>query len=59
MVVAVLPHGPVELAVFARALALYLEARRVRITAPQIARVGALCLAGLAAAAALETFAAL
>jgi hypothetical protein len=58
MLVALLPHGPVELAAFARALALYRSARQSRQPARRIAVTGAACLAALALAAALETFAA-
>ena len=53
-----LPHGPVELAVFALALALYLRARRAQLPRRHIAAVAATCVSGLALAAALETFAA-
>jgi Stage II sporulation protein M len=56
MVFAMLPHGPVELATYALALALYLRGRRHRVPARHIAAVGAACTAGLALAALLETF---
>ena len=54
-----LPHGPLELAAYALALALYLQraaraARRAATSSPS----APLCLAGLALAALLETFAA-
>jgi hypothetical protein len=58
MAVAVLPHGPVELAAFARGLALYLNARHAPLAARDAVRVAAGCLAALALAAMLETFAA-
>lgn len=57
MAVAMLPHGPLELAAYAHALALYLQARRAPIAARRVLAVGAVCLAGLALAALLETFA--
>jgi Stage II sporulation protein M len=57
MVVAVLPHGPLELAAYALALAVYLRARREPIAARHVIAVAALCLGGLAVAALLETFA--
>ena len=57
MAVAMLPHGPLELAAYALALALYLQARRGPMTARHVLAVGALCLGGLALAALLETFA--
>jgi Stage II sporulation protein M len=56
MVAAMLPHGPVELASYALALALYLRARRQRVATRHIAAVGTACTAGLALAAVLETF---
>ena len=56
MAVAMLPHGPLELAAYALALALYLRARRGPITARHALDVGAVCLGGLALAALLETF---
>lgn len=58
MAVAVLPHGPVELAAFARGLALYLDARRAPLATRNAIAVAAGCLAALALAAVLETFAA-
>ena len=57
MAVAVLPHGPLELAAYALALALYLQARRGPIAACHVVAVGGVCLGGLALAALLETFA--
>ena len=55
-----IPNGTffVELAAFARALAVYLTARRSRLTARHVVAVGGTCLAALALAATLETFAA-
>jgi hypothetical protein len=58
MLAAMLPHGPVELTVFAFALAVYVRARRTALPARQIATIGIACLSGLALAAAMETFAA-
>jgi hypothetical protein len=58
MLAATMPHGPIELAVFAFALAFYLRARRTPLPARHIATVGAACVSGLALAATLETFAA-
>jgi hypothetical protein len=57
MVVAVLPHGPPELAAYALALAVYLHARREPVAARHVVAVAGLCLGGLAVAALLETFA--
>jgi hypothetical protein len=51
-----LPHGPVELAAYALALALYLQGRRRALPARHLAKVGAATVALLALAAALETF---
>jgi hypothetical protein len=56
MVRAMLPHGPVELAAFATALALYLHGRQRRLSIRELALTGAVSVALLAAAAALETF---
>ena len=53
---AMLPHGPVELAAFAAALALYLRARRGPLPAARVVAVGAFSVAALAVAAVLETF---
>jgi hypothetical protein len=58
MLAAVLPHGPIELAAFSLALALYVHARRARLPRRHIAAVGTACVSGLALAATLETFAA-
>ena len=57
MAVAMLPHGPLELAAYALALALYLHARRGPIAARHVLAAGSVCLGGLALAALLETFA--
>jgi hypothetical protein len=57
MAVAMLPHGPLELAAYALALALYLRSRRGPLPTRHVLAVGAVCLAGLALAALLETFA--
>jgi hypothetical protein len=56
MVLAVLPHGPVELAAYALALALYLEGRTRRLALAHILAIAALSVAALALAAGLETF---
>ena len=56
MAVAMLPHGPLELAAFATALALYRDARRGPLPAPLVLLVAAGCLAALAMAALVETF---
>jgi hypothetical protein len=56
MVGAVLPHGPVELAAFTLAIALYLHGRRQTLPARQIVATIASCVALLAVAAVLETF---
>jgi uncharacterized membrane protein SpoIIM required for sporulation len=56
MVGAVLPHGPVELAAFTLAIALYLHSRRQTLPARQIAATITSCVALLAVAAVLETF---
>ncbi len=53
---ALLPHGPVELAAFATALALYLQGRRRPLPSRQLVITGAVSVLLLAAAAALETF---
>ncbi|MGH2946713.1 MAG: hypothetical protein ACRDPC_10730, partial [Solirubrobacteraceae bacterium] len=53
---AMLPHGPVELAAFALALALYLQGRRRILPLRQLLAVGAASGMLLAAAATLETF---
>jgi hypothetical protein len=51
-----LPHGPVELAAYALALALYLQGRRRALPARHLFRVVGAGVALLALAAALETF---
>lgn len=56
MVRAVLPHGPVELAAYSLALALYLEGRRRPLRGRHVVAVLALSTAALAVAAVLETF---
>jgi hypothetical protein len=56
MVRAVLPHGPVELAAYSLALALYLQDRRRALRLSHIAGVTAVSVALLALAAALESF---
>jgi hypothetical protein len=53
---ALLPHGPLELAAFALALALYLQGRRRELPIRHVAAAGAASALLLAAAAALETF---
>ena len=53
---AMLPHGPVELGAFAMALALYLEARRERLSRQRIAVTALVSFAALAVAALLEVF---
>jgi len=56
MVSASLPHGPVELASYSLALALYLQRRRRRVSARHTLVVGGLSVVVLALAAVLETF---
>ena len=56
MVRAALPHGPVELAAYSLALALYLQGRREPLPSRHGRDVGALSIAALALAAVLETF---
>jgi len=56
MVRAVLPHGPVELAAYTAALALYLQGRRRALPMGHLATVAGASVALLALAAALETF---
>jgi hypothetical protein len=53
---AMLPHGPLELAAFALALALYLQGRRRARPVRYLLTTGATSVLLLAAAAALETF---
>ena len=57
MAAAMLPHGPLELAAFALALALYLHARQGPLPPRRLATVAPACIALLAAAATLETYA--
>ena len=56
MLVAMLPHGPVELAAYSLALALYLTGRRRALPAARMAMVACASVALLALAAALETW---
>jgi hypothetical protein len=56
MVMALMPHGAVELAAYSLALALYLTDRRRNLPAAYVATAGAACVALLAIAAVLETF---
>ncbi len=56
MLVAMLPHGPVELAAYSLALALYLSGRRRALPAARMAMVACASVALLALAAALETW---
>jgi len=56
MVRADLPHGPVELAAFTLALALYAQGRRYALPAAHLAKIMVASVALLALAAALETF---
>jgi hypothetical protein len=56
-VAAMLPHGPLELAAFALAFALYLAARREGLTRQRFLGVTLVSFAGLAVAAGLEVFA--
>jgi hypothetical protein len=51
-----LPHGPVELAAYALALALYLQGSKRALPSRHLARVVAMSAALLAFAAVLETF---
>jgi hypothetical protein len=53
---AALPQGPVELAAYVLALALYLQGRRKPVPSRHVATIGALSIAALALAAVLETF---
>lgn len=53
---AALPHGPVELAAYSLALALYIQGRRRAVPARHFLAVAALSTSLLAAAAVLETF---
>jgi hypothetical protein len=56
MAAAMLPHGPLELAAFALALALYLRARQGPLTPRQGSAAAATCLVLSGVAAALETY---
>jgi hypothetical protein len=56
MLLALMPHGPVELAAYSLALALYLQDRRRNLPAGYVATTGVLCVALLAIAAVLETW---
>ena len=56
MAAAMLPHGPLELAAFALALALYLRARQGPLAPRRLAAVAPACIALLVVAAALETY---
>ena len=56
MVMALMPHGPVELAAYSLAIALYLQDRRRDLPAAYVAKVAVACVALLAIAAVLETW---
>jgi len=56
MLVAMLPHGPVELAAYSLSLSLYLRGRRRALPTARMAMVACASLALLALAAALETW---
>ena len=56
MVLALMPHGPVELAAYSLALALYLTDRRRNLPAAYVATAGVACVGLLAIAAVLETW---
>ena len=56
MVRAILPHGPVELAAFALALALYLQGRRRALPVRYLVTTGTISVMLLAGAAVLETY---
>jgi hypothetical protein len=56
MLLALLPHGPVELAAYSLALALYLQDRRRKLQVAYVATAVAACVALLAIAAVLETW---
>ena len=56
MVLALMPHGPVELAAYSLAIALYLQDRRRNLPAAFVAKVAVACVALLAIAAVLETW---
>lgn len=57
MVKAMLPHGPVELAAYSLALAVYLHGRRRALPTAHLVKVAVASVALLALAALLETFA--
>ena len=56
MVLALMPHGPVELAAYSLAIALYVQDRRRNLPAAYVAKVAVACVALLAIAAVLETW---
>jgi hypothetical protein len=56
MIVALLPHGPLELGAYSLALALYVAARRGPIERGRWAAVGVVCVLGLAVAAPVEVY---
>ena len=56
MVMALMPHGPAELAAYSLAIALYLQDRRRNLPAAYVATVAVACVALLAIAAGLETW---
>ena len=56
MVRAALPHGPVELAAYSLALALYLQGRTRPLPIRHVLAVAALSVSVLALSAVLETF---
>jgi hypothetical protein len=56
MVLAILPHGPFELAAYALALGAYLRARRCASAPARLVRIAAWSFALLAVAAMLETY---
>lgn len=56
MVRAVLPHGPIELAAYALALALYLQGRHQPLPPRHVLAIAALSTSTLALAAVVETF---
>jgi hypothetical protein len=56
MVLATLPHGPVELAAYALALSLYMEGRDRPLPGRLVVAVATLSIAAIALAAILETF---
>jgi hypothetical protein len=59
MAIAMLPHGPLELAAYSMALALYLRARRGPLPVRHVLATAGVCLIGLLTAAVLETYVAL